>query len=161
VFLAGWFLGGLTLWFHRRYRVNGEEWGVGLSGGRQLSFLTSSAVVAFLGTQAVAQELNLMGAGAAGFILGGGIGALVGGKHVTFRGDGAGWQRIARFGIGITGVLLFLGAPCLPILCARRVHSYEYDTGLLSTCVFAGMTRPGSRYRAREPQRSGQKSFRA
>lgn len=68
-----------------------------------------SAVVAFLGTQAVAQELNLMGAGAAGFILGGGIGALVGGKHVTFRGDGAGWQRIARFGIGITGVLLFLG----------------------------------------------------
>lgn len=106
--LAGWFLGGVTLWLYRTYRVGFEAWLVALSEGRQLGWVTLAGTGAFLATQVVARELNLLGAGAAGFVLGGGVGAVVGQHILSFRGDGPLWQRVARLLIGIPLMLLFL-----------------------------------------------------
>ncbi len=106
--LAGWFLGGVTLWLYRLYRAEGEAWLGALSRGRQLGLVTLASAGAFLATQVVARELNVLGAGAAGFVLGGGFGAVLGLHLLGFRGDGPVWQRGARFLIGIPVLLLFL-----------------------------------------------------
>ena len=107
--LLGWVLGGLTLWAYFRYQIGFEGWFVGLAPGRQALWVVAAAGGSFLCVGVVGTELVLLGAGAAGMILGGGLGGIVAARVLSFEGHGPVWKRIVRYVLGLAVLLVFLG----------------------------------------------------
>ena len=108
--LAGWALGALTLWLYLRYRSGLEDWLGRYPGAGQAGWAITAGAVVLVFVLFVPGAQSPMNAGAAGFIAGGGLGAAVGVRALSFTGRGPVWQRVLRFAVGIPVMLLLMGA---------------------------------------------------
>ena len=102
-------LGRSLFWLYLRYRVGFEAWMERYPPLSQAGWMLLAAVVALGGVQLVSNDQNLMGVGAAGFIVGAGAGAAAGLPSLAFTGRGPVWQRLGRLITGIPVMLFLLG----------------------------------------------------
>lgn len=107
--IAGWALGGVTLWAFIAYgeRIEAALRRRDTAAQIQLSLAIAAGLLLF--------ELLLVGdaerinAGAAGFVAGAGVGSAIGAQRLAFDGRGHWWQRVLRYLVGIALMLPMLG----------------------------------------------------
>lgn len=107
---AGWALGALTLWLYLRYRSDLEAWLGGNPLVRQVGWALGAGALVFFLDLSFAGGHGSFNAGVAGFIAGGGVGAAVGVRSLSFSGHGPAWQRVLRFAVGMLVMLPLMGS---------------------------------------------------
>ena len=108
--LLGWALGALTLWLYLRYGSGVEAWRTRYPLAGQVGWALTAGAVVFVFVQLVPGGQSPMNAGAAGLIAGGGLGAAVGLRALSFTGRGSVLQRVLPFTVGMLVMLPLMGA---------------------------------------------------